>query len=63
MTSQRSTARRELGDPSKLIDTTLNYLLGAEQPIVVPGTDLPDQAGKEPTPEAKAAADLQVKLR
>ncbi|MFE4413581.1 hypothetical protein [Streptomyces sp. NPDC056821] len=31
--------RRELGDPSKLIDTTLGYLLGAEQTIVVPGAD------------------------
>jgi hypothetical protein len=29
--------RRELGDPSKLIDTTLGYLLGAEQTIVAPG--------------------------
>jgi hypothetical protein len=29
--------RRELGDASKLIDTTLGYLLGAEQTIVVPG--------------------------
>ncbi|MFF3406715.1 hypothetical protein ACFYW8_10945 [Streptomyces sp. NPDC002742] len=55
--------RRELGDPSKLIDTTLSYLLGAEQTIVVPGAERPDQAGEQPTPEAKAAADLQDKLR
>ncbi|MFH8772056.1 hypothetical protein [Streptomyces sp. NPDC017958] len=54
--------RRELGDPSKLIDTTLSYLLGAEQTIVVPGAEHPD-ASVEPTPEAKAAADLQDKLR
>jgi Phage portal protein, SPP1 Gp6-like. len=55
--------RRELGDPSKLIDTTLSYLLGAEQTIVVPGAERPDQAGEQPTPAAKAAADLQDKLR
>ncbi|WP_406515645.1 hypothetical protein OH809_25300 [Streptomyces sp. NBC_00873] len=30
--------RRELGDPAKLINTTLGYLLGAEQTIVVPGS-------------------------
>lgn len=50
--------RRELGDPSKLIDTTLGYLLGAEQTIVVPGAEQ-----GEPTPEDLAAADLQEKLR
>ncbi|MER6923116.1 hypothetical protein ABT314_29840, partial [Streptomyces spiralis] len=55
--------RRELGDPSKLIDTTLSYLLGAEQTIVVPGAEHPDQADEEPTPEAQAAADLQDRLR
>ena len=53
--------RRELGDPSKLIDTTLSYLLGAEQTIVVPGAD---HAGQDkPSPEDVAAADLQEKLR
>ncbi|MGW4047786.1 hypothetical protein [Streptomyces sp. NPDC004721] len=53
--------RRELGDPSKLIDTTLGYLLGAEQNIVVPGAD---HAGQDkPTPESVAAADLQERLR
>ncbi|MFF3659273.1 hypothetical protein [Streptomyces olivochromogenes] len=55
--------RRELGDPAKLIDTTLSYLLGAEQTIVVPGAEHPDQADEEPTPEAKAAVDLQDKPR
>ncbi|MFJ1529756.1 hypothetical protein ACIOFV_15235 [Streptomyces mirabilis] len=53
--------RRELGDPSKLIDTTLGYLLGAEQTIVVPGADHAEQG--EPTPKDRAAADLQDKLR
>jgi hypothetical protein len=52
---------RELGDPSKLIDTTLGYLLGAEQTIVVPGAD---HAGQDkPTAKDRAAADLQEKLR
>ncbi|MET9410218.1 hypothetical protein ABZX90_31340 [Streptomyces sp. NPDC002935] len=60
---QHGMERRELGDPSKLIDTTLSYLLGAEQTIVVPGAERPDQAGEQPTQEAKAAADLQDKLR
>ncbi|MFI5799043.1 hypothetical protein [Streptomyces sp. NPDC051677] len=55
--------RRELGDPSKLIDTTLSYLLGAKQTIVVPGAEYHDQGDEELTPEAGAAADLQDKLR
>ncbi|MFJ8363992.1 hypothetical protein [Streptomyces sp. NPDC093984] len=54
--------RRELGDPSKLIDTTLSYLLGPKQTIVVPGAEHADEAD-EPTPEVKAAADLQERLR
>ncbi|MFF3378170.1 hypothetical protein ACFYXF_35105 [Streptomyces sp. NPDC002680] len=53
--------RRELGDPSKLIDTTLGYLLGAEQTIVVPGADHAKQG--EATAEDRAAVDLQDKLR
>jgi hypothetical protein len=53
--------RRELGDASKLIDTTLGYLLGAEQTIVVPGAD---HAGHgEPAAGAAEAADLQERLR
>ncbi|MEU6421111.1 hypothetical protein [Streptomyces spiralis] len=55
--------RRELGDPSKLIDTTLAYLLGPEQTIVVPGAERIDQAGEQAAPEARAAADLQDRLR
>jgi hypothetical protein len=42
--------RRELGDASKLIDTTLGYLLGAEQTIVVPGADLPRTTSRPPAP-------------
>ncbi|MGI5139314.1 MULTISPECIES: hypothetical protein [unclassified Streptomyces] len=53
--------RRELGDPSKLIDTTLGYLLGAEQSIVVPGADHAEQ--DKATAEDRAAADLQERLR
>ncbi|MEU3620455.1 hypothetical protein ABZ725_50615 [Streptomyces sp. NPDC006872] len=55
--------RRELGDPSKLIDTTLGYLLGTEQTIVVPGAEHPGRADEKPSPGAKAAADLQDRLR
>ncbi|WP_435279736.1 hypothetical protein [Streptomyces sp. 1222.5] len=54
--------RRELGDSSKLIDTTLSYLLGPEQTIVVPGAEQADD-GEEPTPEAVAATELQDRLR
>jgi hypothetical protein len=53
--------RRELGDPSKLIDTTLGYLLGPEQTIVVPGADHAEQ--DSPTAEDRAASDLQDRLR
>ncbi|MER5182597.1 hypothetical protein ABT009_30310 [Streptomyces sp. NPDC002896] len=57
--------RRELGDPSKLIDTTLGYLLGAEQTIVVPGADDAEVHGDQEKPPADAvlAADLQERLR
>ncbi|MFI2763368.1 hypothetical protein ACH5A3_31595 [Streptomyces echinatus] len=54
--------RRELGDPSKLLETTLAYVLGSEQSIVVPGTEHADDSD-DPTPEAKAAAELQERLR
>ncbi|WP_406515640.1 hypothetical protein OH809_25275 [Streptomyces sp. NBC_00873] len=68
--------RRELGDPAKLIDTTLGYLLGAEQTIVVPGAEHAehhhgsagaDRAGRDegddPPPGAVQAADVQERLR
>jgi hypothetical protein len=53
--------RRELGDPSKLIDTTLGYLLGAEQTIVVPGAEHADQG--TPNADVLVAADVQERLR
>ncbi|MFE7129364.1 hypothetical protein ACFVIM_00695 [Streptomyces sp. NPDC057638] len=52
--------RRELGDASKLVDTALGYLLGADQTITVPGAE---QADDEPTPEQTAAATVQAQLR
>ncbi|MEU4094464.1 hypothetical protein [Streptomyces sp. NPDC026673] len=58
---QHGVERRELGDPSKLIDTTLGYLLGAEQTIMVPGADHAQQ--DHATAEDQAAAELQHKLR
>ncbi|MEU0009399.1 hypothetical protein ABZ079_35565 [Streptomyces sp. NPDC006314] len=45
-----------------MIDTTLSYLLGPEQTIVVPGAEHADE-GEKATPEAVAAADLQERLR
>ncbi|WP_406050899.1 hypothetical protein OG280_26110 [Streptomyces virginiae] len=52
--------RRELGDASKLIDTALGYLLGAEQTITVPGAE--QAAGEEPEGHTEAAA-VQERLR
>jgi hypothetical protein len=52
--------RRELGDASKLIDTTLGYLLGAEQTIVVSEADQADQV--EPPAGAARAAEVQEQL-
>ena len=53
--------RRELGDPGKLIDTALGYLLGSEQSIVVPGAEHADD--DDPPADAQRAADRQEKLR
>ncbi|WP_326791574.1 hypothetical protein OHA79_02730 [Streptomyces sp. NBC_00841] len=53
--------RRELGDASKLIDTALGYLLGAEQTIIVPGAEHADD--DEPPAGAAEAADAQERLR
>jgi hypothetical protein len=53
--------RRELGDPSKLIDTVLGYLLGSEQTIVVPGAEHADD--EQPPAGAQEAAEAQQRLR
>ncbi|MFI1100277.1 hypothetical protein [Streptomyces melanogenes] len=52
--------RRELGDASKLVDTALGYLLGAEQTIIVPGAE---GAAETPTPESVEALAVQQALR
>ncbi|MFD8209659.1 hypothetical protein ACFV2S_25085 [Streptomyces sp. NPDC059695] len=52
--------RRELGDPSKIVDTTLGYLLGSEQTISVAGAE---HADDEPSPQADAARTVQELLR
>ncbi|MFJ4910632.1 MULTISPECIES: hypothetical protein [unclassified Streptomyces] len=53
--------RRELGDPSRLIEAALGYLLGSEQKIVVPGAE---HAEDEPPAEgAGSAAAVQERLR
>ncbi|MFB7742517.1 hypothetical protein [Streptomyces sp. NPDC056132] len=54
------TERRELGDPSKLVDTALGYLLGADQTITVAGAE---HADDEPTAEATMALAVQDRLR
>ncbi|MFF4408504.1 hypothetical protein ACFY1P_29670 [Streptomyces sp. NPDC001407] len=53
--------RREFGDPSSFVDTTLAHVIGKTQQIVVPGAEhaKDDQA----TPEAVAAAAAQERLR
>ncbi|MHA6762389.1 hypothetical protein [Streptacidiphilus sp. PAMC 29251] len=53
--------RRELGDPAKIIDSTLGYLLGSEQQIVVPGAEHADE-DDAPTGAAEVAS-VQKRLR
>ncbi|MEU1375934.1 hypothetical protein ABZ442_20070 [Streptomyces triculaminicus] len=53
--------RREFGDPSAFVDTTLAHLLGKTQQIVVPGAD--HAKDEQATPEAVAAAAAQDRLR
>ncbi|WP_329317923.1 hypothetical protein [Streptomyces sp. NBC_01262] len=57
----RDTERRELGDPAKLIDTALGYLLGSEQTIVVPGAEHADD--EKPPEGTMEAAEAQKQLR
>ncbi|MEU5002086.1 hypothetical protein [Streptomyces sp. NPDC021622] len=53
--------RREFGDPSTFVDTTLAHLLGKTQQIIVPGAE---HAGDDDaSPEAVAAAAVQQRLR
>ncbi|THA38147.1 hypothetical protein [Streptomyces sp. A1547] len=52
--------RRELGDASKLIDTALGYLLGADQTITVPGAE---QISPEASDGQAQAAAVQERLR
>ncbi|MEU5385513.1 hypothetical protein [Kitasatospora cineracea] len=53
--------RRELGDPAKLNAAALGYLLGASQQIIVPGAEGNQEDAS--APGAKAAADVQTRLR
>ncbi|CAM5308916.1 hypothetical protein [Streptomyces abikoensis] len=53
--------RREFGDPSSFVDTTLAHVLGQSQQIVVPGAE--HAKDPEATPDAVAAAHLQERLR
>ncbi|KOX33006.1 MULTISPECIES: hypothetical protein [unclassified Streptomyces] len=53
--------RRELGDPARLIDAAVGYLLGSEQKIVVPGAEHAED--EDPAEGAQAAAELQERLR
>ncbi|MFB9558679.1 hypothetical protein, partial [Streptomyces roseoviridis] len=53
--------RREFGDPSMYIDTTMAHVLGREQTIVVPGAE--HDTADEESPEAAAAARVQDLLR
>ncbi|MEV4741596.1 hypothetical protein [Streptomyces sp. NPDC049555] len=53
--------RREFGDPSTFVDTTLAHLLGRTQQIVVPGAE--HAKDEHATPEAVAAAVAQERLR
>ncbi|MFF4527002.1 hypothetical protein [Streptomyces bluensis] len=52
--------RREFGDPSMFVDTTMAHVLGREQTITVPGAD---HDGDTPTGEEEMAARVQELLR
>ncbi|MEV7936631.1 hypothetical protein AB0O82_10850 [Kitasatospora sp. NPDC088264] len=52
---------RELGDPSKLVETALGYLLGSEQHVVVAGAEHADD--DDPPAGAVEAAAVQARLR
>lgn len=59
--SEGAAERREFGDPSAFVDTTLAHLLGKTQQIIVPGAEHAKDV--DATPEAVAAADVQQRLR
>ncbi|MCA1223465.1 hypothetical protein [Streptomyces sp. 8L] len=52
--------RREFGDPSMFIDTTMAHVLGAEQTITIPGAD---HDGEKPDADEVMAARVQELLR
>lgn len=52
--------RREFGDPSVLIETTMAHVLGREQSIVVPGAE---HDGEQPTGDEEMAGRVQEMLR
>ncbi|WP_157880106.1 hypothetical protein [Streptomyces natalensis] len=59
--NEAAAERREFGDPSAFVDTTLAHLLGKSQQIIAPGAE---HAGDEDAaPEAVAAAEAQQRLR
>lgn len=59
--NEQAAERREFGDPSTLVDTTLAHLLGTSQQIIVPGAE--HARDDDATPEAVAAAEAQQRLR
>ncbi|MER6249369.1 hypothetical protein [Streptomyces griseorubiginosus] len=52
--------RREFGDPSVFVDSTMAHVLGREQTITVPGAE---HDGDTPTPDQAMAARVQELLR
>ncbi|MFI6089542.1 hypothetical protein [Streptomyces sp. NPDC051218] len=59
--NQAAAERREFGDPSTFVDTTLAHLLGKTQQIIVPGAEHAGDDGA--SPETAAAAAVQQRLR
>ncbi|MBP2055379.1 hypothetical protein J2Z21_008393 [Streptomyces griseochromogenes] len=59
--NEQAAERREFGDPSTFVDTTLAHLLGTSQQIIVPGAE--HARDDDATPEAVAAAKAQQRLR
>ncbi|WP_369354660.1 hypothetical protein [Streptomyces sp. cg2] len=59
--NEATAERREFGDPSAFVDTSLAHLLGKSQQIIVPGAE--HAKDTDATPEAVAAAAMQQRLR
>ncbi|MFS7879335.1 hypothetical protein ACEYXF_39235 [Streptomyces asiaticus] len=59
--NERATERREFGDPSTFVDTTLAHLLETSQQIIEPGAE--HARDDDATSDAVASDEAQQRLR